>query len=118
MDYSKWDRLAKEISDEEEQVRLHERSKRKERYNAEQKEKQDQWQLDHPGEQPPKSCCGFARPEDLANSKQKKNSSATLSIEDLNSKKQEAVRATREDGNRLFKEVCIEAWVLSSYTGL
>jgi len=55
-------------------------------------------------ELPPRSCCGYADPEELKKAALKKKEQPQITLEEKNQKKMKAVEATREHGNQLFGE--------------
>lgn len=105
LDYSKWDRLGRQLDAEEKAEADREKARHRVKYEKEQLEKQTDYIEKH-GHEPPKStCCGFAGPEQIKEMRSDhKHGKEELSLEDRNEKKRKAVFATWEDGNRLFKE--------------
>lgn len=126
MDYSKWDKLEREIQEEEEAQEFMEREARKQKYLREQELKRKQY-VEKYGKEPPKSsCCGSADPNKILNNqKYSKQStflvdfmlnfalsrkhahgdcSSEIPLAEKNEKKKAAVLAAKEDANRLFKE--------------
>jgi len=114
VDYGRWDEMSRSIEAQEQAELEQEREERRLRYELKRREEAIKYKEKYGVDPPKSSCCGFAsNPEQLLKESKQKHthkdnccsspSSETL-LSEKNLKKMRAAHATREDGNRLFRE--------------
>eukprot|EP00475_Leptophrys_vorax_P031207 TRINITY_DN47217_c0_g1_i2.p1 TRINITY_DN47217_c0_g1~~TRINITY_DN47217_c0_g1_i2.p1 ORF type:complete len:151 (+),score=54.22 TRINITY_DN47217_c0_g1_i2:74-526(+) len=131
-DYSKWEKLSREVEAEEEAEKEKEREERRVKYVKEQELKKVQYKEKYGCDPPAPSCCGFASAEQIQQmtsqgkkkkphkhmhgekecdgnhdhheSEQDKPVQEELSLEAKNEKKKLAALAAKEDGNKFFQK--------------